>query len=145
MAPCYQFFARTTALVLTCHPSNFTCPGRPVSCECQGLLTLTWTVTFSPTASSVLDDPQGILFADESIGSSSSNNGFTGVLSNISGSGLMSTLTSKLHFNFSASITVNCRDNFEGPGTLSLQGAGIISAHVITVLSSVLRQVTTLN
>ena len=132
----FSFLPAATALMLTCHPSNFTCPGSPVSCECQGsLIRLIWTITFSATGSSVLDDPQGIEFtADDSIGSSSSNNGFIGVLSNISGSGFMSTLTSKLHFNFSASITVKCRDNFEGRGTLSLQGAGILlSAHVFYV------------
>ena len=122
----FSFLPAATALMLTCHPSNFTCPGSPVSCECQGPLRLIWTITFSSTGSSVLDDPQEIEFTvGDSIGSSSSNNGFIGVLSNISGSGFESTLIAKLYFNFSASITVNCRDNFVGRGTLSLQGAGI--------------------
>ena len=140
MAPCFQFLASSYSIDanMSSIKLNFTCPGSPVSCECQGLITLIWTITFSATGSSVLDDPQGIEFTvDDSIGSSSSNNGFIGVLSNISGSSFESTLTSKLYFSFSASITVNCRDNFVGRGTLSLQGAGILlSADVFYVWNS---------
>ena len=95
--------------MLNCDQSNFTCPGSLVSCECQGAITSQiWTVT-SANGSSLLD--QQIMFGSDSRnGSNVSDNGFSGFLSSNTG-GTPSILSSKLCFNLSQNIIVNCRDN----------------------------------
>ena len=85
----------------------------------SGLARLIWTVTSTATDSQLLAN-RGIIFdlGDER-GQPFSNNGFTGVLCNITDL----TLYSKLTFNFSDNISVNCQDNFRARDNVTLQRA----------------------
>ena len=107
------FLPADTASLLVCHPPNIICPESPVSCECQGLLSLEWTVT-SIAIGSVLSHMNYL--DTDTIGVVSSTNGFTGVLCNVTLDppvrGFQFTrLTSKLNFTLSENLNVQCRDN----------------------------------
>ena len=110
-----SFLSAATALVLKC----LTCLDDPVSCECQGLVRLSWTVTSTATGSQLLTNPGIVFDLDDDRGETSSNNGYTGVLCNITDL----TLYSKLTFNFSENISVNCQDNFRAHDNVTLQRA----------------------
>ena len=104
-----------TASLLTCDPSNFTCPDSPVSCECQGVASLEWTVTSTATGS-VLSHMNYL--DTNAVGSVSSTDGFTGVLCNVTLdppiSGFQITrLTSKINFTLTENVIVQCRDNVQ--------------------------------
>ena len=58
--------------------------------------------------SQLLTNPAIVFSLDDERGQLSSNNGYTGVICNITDR----TLYSKLTFNFSDNISVNCQDNF---------------------------------
>ena len=77
---------------------------------------LTWTVN---PADQLLTDPRIVFELDDERGQSSSNNGFTGVLCNITDL----TLYSKLTFNFSEDINITCQDNLRVFDTVSLKRA----------------------
>jgi hypothetical protein len=117
-------------LTLMCHQPNFTCPGTPVSCECQGGLTVVWNV-LSAATSSALFTPFEFISDPPSPGMSAGN--FTGILGEISGQGRDTVLTSKLNFSISENVIVQCRDNFQGPVNATLQMASESLAHYTLV------------
>ena len=117
-------FSSSTALMLTCDRPNFTCPDSPVSCKCEGLVRLFWTITSTATGSQLLNDPVEItLSGDNPVDFLISKNGYTGIVCNFNATTL--TLSSKLTFNLSRTenLSVNCTDTFniDAPETVSLQ------------------------
>ena len=107
-----------SALTLTCHQPEFTCPNSPVSCECQGFVRLTWSViaSASGTAFQIGLGPGGSIV---SIGS------YTVVLCNVTGIDSIPYLSSKLNFTLSENTSVECNDNTVETERVSLQMAGI--------------------
>ena len=75
------FASASSGAQLTCHQPNFTCPGSPISCECQGVATITWEVRLTLAAPD--SEP---LFSHTFIATGmneSSSNGFTAALCNV--------------------------------------------------------------
>ena len=116
-----MFFASASSGVqLTCHQPSFTCPGSPISCECQGVATKTWEVRLTLAA----PDSEPLfshIFTATGMNESSSN-GFTAVRCNVTEDpprlGIIVTrLTSKLTFMFMENVTVECEDNQPDPVT----------------------------
>jgi hypothetical protein len=88
------------ALTLMCHQPNFTCPGNPVSCECQGVLVNVWRVFSTATSSQVFS-------FDTRNANTFSSDGYTAAICDNSAR----VLTSKLNFSLSESVEVQCVDN----------------------------------
>jgi hypothetical protein len=89
-----------------------------VSCECQGVLVNILRVFSTATGSQVFT------FDTRNVNTSSSD-GYTAALCDISGAGITSVLTSRLNFNLSESIEVQCVDNNQpDPASVTLQIAG---------------------
>ena len=114
-------FSSSTALMLTCDQPNFTCPDSPVSCKCEGLARLTWTVTSTASGSQLLNDPVEIVFtSDGPVQIPVSMNGYTGIVTEADADNF--TLSSKLTFNLSGTenLSVNCMDifNSDAPETV---------------------------
>ena len=107
-----------SALTLTCHQPEFTCPNSLVSCECQGFVRLMWSViaSASGTAFQIGLGPGGSIV---SIGS------YTVVLCNVTGIDSIPYLSSKLNFTLSENTSVECNDNTVETERVSLQMAGI--------------------
>jgi hypothetical protein len=112
--------SETEALTLTCHQPNFICHGTPVSCECQGVLINVWKVFSRATGFQV--------FAfDTRNANMSISDSYTAALSDISGTGITSVLTSKLNFSISESVEVQCVDNNQpDPASVTLQMASML-------------------
>ena len=91
---------------LTCHPPSFICPQTPVRCDCQGEFSTIWTATTADDPL-VLDPPIDFFTDGMAIGSTKTRNGFTGVLINNTGSGVMSVL----NFTFSESVNISCEES----------------------------------
>ena len=119
------FASASSGAQLTCHPPNFTCLDSPVSCECQGEITLAWIVGLTSAA----PDPlfAEVFVSSDSEGSETSRNGFTAVLCNVTQEpihGIIVTrFSSKLNFMLMESVTVECDDNQPGSATVLLQNA----------------------
>jgi hypothetical protein len=116
--------ASSEALTLMCHQPNFTCPGTSVSCECQGVLNIRWTVLSA----------SGSELAEITIGSngaiSGSSDDYTAVLCDVSGAAPNTVLTAKLNFSLSGNIDVRCSDNgIQGPANATLQMASKSFTH----------------
>ena len=74
-----MFFASVSSGAdLTCHPPSFTCPDSPISCECQGEITITWEVSAAPDSEPLFSH----IFIATGMNESSSN-GFTAVRCNV--------------------------------------------------------------
>ena len=106
-----SYFLPTTATsLLTCNQPHFTCPNSLVSCECQGVASLEWTITSMTTGSELFHKNY---LGNDAIGTASSTNGFTSVLCNVIPiQGLRFTrLSSKVNFSLATNVNVHCRDN----------------------------------
>ena len=116
-----MFFASVSSgAELTCHQPSFTCPDSPVSCECQGLLSLVWSVRLTSDSEPLFSH----FFTGMNEGYIS--NGFTAVVCNVTEDTqfgfILTRLTSKLTFMFMENVTVECIDN-QHSATAILQGA----------------------
>ena len=105
--------------LLTCSPSNFTCPGSVVNCECQARTVLRWTVT-SQVAEELLSIITYINSRD--IGVVTSMNGYTVVLCSVDTSGAISVFNSKLNFTFTENVSVTCQGITTATATLQTAG-----------------------
>ena len=116
---------------LSCTPSNSTCPGSVVSCECQGATTsLRWIVT-SSTGTELLRET----YTDtDATGVVTSANGYTRVLCSVERIDGFNTLTSKLNFTFGEDVSVECLGNVRSVGTATLQTPGEVGGHVMAKL-----------
>ena len=109
-----------SARFLTCSPSNFTCPGSVVSCECQeARLIVIWTVTSSE--SELLD----VTYRISSVVGvpTSPRDGYTVVLCDVDRSVVPTTLTSRLNFTFTEDVNVTCQENLV-TNTITFKTAG---------------------
>ena len=127
------FSTSSSASSLTCTPSNFTCPGSVVSCECQGAaVSLRWVVTSSAEMTELLREA----YTDtDATGVVTSANGYTRVLCSVERpiNGTI-TLTSRLDFTFGEDVSVECLGNIRSVGTATLQTAGEVGGHVMAKL-----------
>ena len=89
--------------MLACHHPSFICPQTPVRCNCQGEFSIKWTAT----STALVLDPPITFFTDENISSTTTRNGFTGVLINNTGIGVVSVL----NFTFSESVNISCEES----------------------------------
>ena len=102
---------------LTCSPSNFTCPGSVVNCECQARSALRWTVTSQMNGEELLRET----YTDSSaIGEVTNMNGYTVVLCSISGG--LPIFNSKLNFRFTENVSVKCEGITIATATLQTAG-----------------------
>ena len=115
-----SFLSVSAVNLLTCSPSNFTCPGSVVNCECQARTALRWTVTSQMTGGEILrktytdSDPIGVV-------TSPNMNGYTVVLCSIISGGLP-IFTSKLNFTFTENVSVTCQGITTATATLQTAG-----------------------
>ena len=120
-----NFLPATATSLLRCNQPHFTCPDSLVSCECQGVASLEWTITSMTTGSELFHKNY---LGNDAIGSASSTNGFTTVLCNVTLDppiqGLRFTrLSSKLNYSLATNVNVHCRDNTRSD-SVSLYRAG---------------------
>ena len=103
---------------LTCSPSNFTCPGSVVNCECQARSALRWTVTSQMNGEELLRET----YTDSSaIGVFTIDmNGYIVVLCSISGG--LPIFNSKLNFMFTENVSVTCEGITIATATLQTAG-----------------------
>ena len=120
------FASASSGAQLTCDPPSFTCLDSPVSCKCQGVITLNWIVRLTSAA----PDRQfaEVFVSSDTEGSETSRNGFTTVLCNVTqdppvAGFIITRLSSKLSFMLMESVTVQCDDNQPGSATVLLQSA----------------------
>ena len=113
-----SFLSVSAVNLLTCSPSNFTCPGSVVNCECQARTALRWTVTSQATGIELRET----YINDRDIGVVTTINGYTVVLCSVDTSGVISVFTSKLNFMFIENVSVTC-DGIT-TATTTLQTAG---------------------
>ena len=105
--------------ILTCSPSNFTCPGSVVNCECQARSALRWGVTSQMTGEELLRET----YSDSTdIGIVTSMNGYTVVLCSVDASGALAIFTSKLNFMFRENVSVTCQGLTTVTATLQIAG-----------------------
>ena len=86
--------------LLTCSPSNFTCSGSVVNCECQARAALRWTVTSQVAGEELLRESYTTISRDIGVVTSPNMNGYTVVLCSVDTSGAISLFTSKVNFMF---------------------------------------------
>ena len=115
-----SFLSVSAVNLLTCSPSNFTCPGSVVNCECQTRLALRWTVTSQVAEIELLRETY---INSRDIGDVTSMNGYTVVLCSVDTSGEISLFTSKLNFTFTENVSVTCQGGISTV-TATLQTAG---------------------
>ena len=117
-----SFLSVSAVEILTCSPSNFTCPGSVVSCECQARAALRWTVTSQVAGEELLRETYT---NDRDIGvvTSPNMNGYTVVLCSVDTSGDIFLFTSKLNFTFTENVSVTCQGGISTV-TATLQTAG---------------------
>ena len=117
----YCNFLSVSTSSLSCTPSNFTCPGSVISCECQGaIISLRWIVT-SSTGTELLRE----VYTDtDATGIVTSANGYTMVLCSVERIDGINTFTSRLDFTFGEDVSVECRGNIGSVGTATLQTPG---------------------
>ena len=108
--------------LLTCSPSNFTCPGSIINCECQARSALRWIVTPQVAGETGEELLRESYLNSRDIGVVTSMNGYTVVLCSVDTSGVISLFTSKLNFTLTENVSVTC----EGTSTVAatLQTAG---------------------
>ena len=111
--------------LLTCSPSNFTCPGSAsvVNCECQARSALRWTVTSQVTGEELLEETySSINSGDIGVVTSPNMNGYTVVLCSLDTSGSLPILTSTLNFMFTENVSVTCEAITIATATLQTAG-----------------------
>ena len=106
---------------LTCSPSNFTCPGSVVNCECQARSLLRLTVTSQVTGGELLEKTYSNM-RDIGVVTSPNMNGYTVVLCSVDTSGAISIFTSKLNFMFTENVSVTCQGITTVTATLQTAG-----------------------
>lgn len=139
IASVFTAISATASPPLTCN-QNFTCPNSAVSCECEGDVTLRWTVTSSSSTSELYS--QLFVAADVESMLPKVMNGYSGILCTVEGEAPLFELTSKLNFTFTENIVVTCRDGVDIADTsLSLQRASktclYVFLHAVLVRSLV--------
>ena len=116
-----SFFSVSAVNLLTCSPSNFTCPGSVVNCECQARSALRWTVTSQVAGEELLRETY-INDRDIGVVTSPSVNGYTVVLCSVDTSGAIPIFTSKLNFTFTENVSVTCQGITTATATLQTAG-----------------------
>ena len=109
--------------ILTCSPSNFTCPGSVVNCECQAITALRWIVTSQMTGGELLREVY-VDSRDIGVVTSPKMNGYTVFLCSVhvdTGGGLP-IFTSKLNFIFTENVSVTCEGTTTVTATLQTAG-----------------------
>ena len=104
-----SFLSVSAVNLLTCNPSNFTCPGSAsvVNCECQARAGLRWTVASQVTGEELLRESY-TTSRDIGVVTSPNMNGYTVVLCSVDTSGSLPILTSTLNFMFTENVSVTC-------------------------------------
>ena len=130
------FVSASSGAQLTCHPPSFTCLDSPVSCECQGEITLTWIVRLTSAAPDRLFAE--VFVSSDTEGSETSRNGFTAVLCNVTQDPpirgfIITRLSSKLNFMLMESVMVECADN-QGSATVLLRSASKLPVPVYGII-----------
>ena len=117
------FLSVSAVNLLTCSPSNFTCPGSVVNCECQARTALRWTVT-SQVAEEELLSITYTNSRDIGVVTSPNMNGYTVVLCSVDiyTSGAISVFNSKLNFTFTENVSVTCEGITTAIATLQTAG-----------------------
>ena len=115
-----SFLSVSAVDILTCSPSNFTCPGSVVNCECQATSLLRWTVT-SLVNEELLEKTYSNM-RDIGVVTSPNMNGYTVVLCSVDTSGDFSIFTSKLNFTFTENVSVTCQGITTVTATLQTAG-----------------------
>ena len=105
---CSSFLSVSAVNLLTCSPSNFTCPGSVVNCECQARSALRWTATSQMTGGELLRETY-IDSRDIGDVTSPNMNGYTVVLCSVDTSGGLPIFNSKLNFTFTENVSVTCQ------------------------------------
>ena len=114
-----SFLSVSAVNLLTCSPSNFTCPGSVVNCECQARTALRWTVSSQMSGEELLRET----YSDSTdVGVVTSMNGYTVVLCSVDTSGALSVFNSKLNFMFTENVSVTCQGLTTATATLQTAG-----------------------
>ena len=114
-----SFFSVSAVNLLTCSPSNFTCPGSVVNCECQARTALRWTVSSQVSGEELLRETYSDI---TDIGVVTSMNGYTVVLCSVGTSGGLPIFTSKLNFMITENVSVTCEGLTTATATLQTAG-----------------------
>ena len=117
-----SFLSVSAVNLLTCSPSNFTCPGSVVNCECQARSALRWDVNSQVTEEGLLRMTYGSIDSPIGVVTSPNMNGYTVVLCSVDTSGSIPIFTSKLNFMFTENVSVTCEGITVATATLQTAG-----------------------